>query len=198
MVPYDFISHAHWSASASIPRRNRPYSPAGWSIIRSSGSSSLRSFPTFREPRRSSGAFRSAIIQRSASRLSFCPVQLSLDGLCAANQSAVVDGLGCVDLPFTAGVSPNIMFTTGQARETAPAVTRRGICDYNWPDGASRGSSSMLTSGRCDGQQSGTIRSPAARSLPAVLNLLSVCNRVANVAGRPNGFVRTRSARRRD
>jgi hypothetical protein len=67
----------------------------------------------------------------NAAGLSFCPVQLSLDGLCAATQSAVVDWLGRVDSPFLAGVSPKMMSTTGQARETAPAVTRCGLCDAN-------------------------------------------------------------------
>jgi hypothetical protein len=33
-----------------------------------------------------------------AAGLSFCPVQLSLDGLCAANQSAVVDWAGSLRL----------------------------------------------------------------------------------------------------
>jgi hypothetical protein len=64
--------------------------------------------------------------------------------------------LGRVDRPFMAGVSPKIMFTSGQAHETAPAVTHRGICDCDWPDGVqAEVLRPCLHRGRCEGHSLG-------------------------------------------
>jgi hypothetical protein len=86
------------------------------------------------------------------------------------------------------------MFTSGQACETAPAVTRRGICDYNWRDGVQaevlgpRLHRASATPTVWDDSLAGS--ETAVRSSES---LAYVQSRV-NINGRLNGFVRTRSA----
>ena len=119
-----------------------------------------------------------------ASGLSFHPVPLSLDGLCAANQWAVVDWAGSRRHPSLAGVSPKITFTTVQAREHAPAGTRRGICDCNWPHGVQAEVSSMPTRASATDNRVRPFRSRREIAISSSESL-PVCNRVVNVAGRP-------------
>jgi hypothetical protein len=95
-------------------------------------------------------------------------------------------GLGRVDLLVLAGVSPTTTLTAVQACEHAPAGTRRGICDGSWPHGVQ---AEVL--GPCQHRASVTnnrvrpFRSPVARSRIGSAESLPVCNRVVNVAGRP-------------
>jgi len=56
-------------------------------------------------------------------------------------------GLGRVELLVLAGVPSRTTFTAVQAREHAPAATRRSICDCSWPRGVEAGSSSKPPSG---------------------------------------------------
>jgi hypothetical protein len=100
-----------------------------------------------------------------ASGVSFHPEPLSVNG-----RSSI--GLCRVGLLVLAGVSPTTTFTAVQAREHAPAGTRRGICDCSWPHGVQ---AEVLRP--CQHRASATdnrvrpFRSPVARSRSAVLSL---------------------------
>ena len=121
-----------------------------------------------------------------ASGLSFHPVPLSLDGLCAANQWAVVDWSGSrrPTLPGWRLAKDHVHDRTGArtphrpgpAAASAIATGRRR---------AGRGSSSMPTSGLCDQQPRETIRCTGREIAIGSSESLPVCNRVVNVAGRP-------------